>query len=102
VPEIEWHPEADAEFRSSGRFYESRQEGLGVRFGLAVLTAVEEAALDPERYQGTVGGCQLVRVKGFPYSVIYQGARPSLRILAIMHQHRRPGYWKDRAESWMR
>ena len=99
MPEIDWHPKADAEFRSSGCFYESRQAGLGERFGLAVLAAIEEAALNPERYQETVGDCQFVRVKDFPYSVIYQSRRPSLRIIAVMHQHRRPGYWKGRAES---
>lgn len=32
----------------------------------------------------------------FPYSVIYQVTPDELRILAVAHQRRRPGYWRGR------
>ena len=32
----------------------------------------------------------------FPYSIIYQVAEDELRILAVAHHRRRPGYWAGR------
>ncbi len=98
--EIQWHSEADSEFRSAARHYQRREEGLGDRFGRAILAAVDHAAVDPKRYQWIDGQCQFVRAKKFPYSVIYQEKEGGIRIVAIMHQHRRPGYWKERSGDW--
>lgn len=33
----------------------------------------------------------------FPFSVIYQVRGSEVRVLAIAHNRRRPGYWKKRA-----
>jgi plasmid stabilization system protein ParE len=35
----------------------------------------------------------------FPYSIIYVVREPRLVIVAVMHQHREPGYWRDRMEG---
>ena len=35
-------------------------------------------------------------VTRFPYHVIYLEAGMDLRILAIAHDRRKPGYWQDR------
>ncbi len=32
----------------------------------------------------------------FPYGLIYQIKSHALRIIAVAHLHRRPGYWKER------
>jgi toxin ParE1/3/4 len=32
----------------------------------------------------------------FPYSIIYQVTHEELRILAVAHHRRHPGYWTDR------
>ncbi|MBK7425134.1 MAG: type II toxin-antitoxin system RelE/ParE family toxin [Propionivibrio sp.] len=32
----------------------------------------------------------------FPYSIIYQVTVEELRILAVAHHRRRPGYWSGR------
>jgi hypothetical protein len=37
-------------------------------------------------------------VNRFPYGVIYQVKSRSLRIIAVAHLNRRPGYWKERLE----
>jgi hypothetical protein len=33
----------------------------------------------------------------FPYSVVFLPLATELRVLAIAHLHRRPGYWRRRA-----
>ena len=35
-------------------------------------------------------------LRRFPYSIIYQVKADELRVLAIAHQRRRPGYWTGR------
>jgi len=35
-------------------------------------------------------------LRRFPYAVIYHERKSVVRILAIAHGHRQPGYWKDR------
>jgi hypothetical protein len=35
-------------------------------------------------------------VKRFPYHVIYLEKQNDIRILAIAHDRRKPGYWKSR------
>jgi plasmid stabilization system protein ParE len=32
----------------------------------------------------------------FPYSIIYQTTADELRVVAVAHQRRRPGYWAKR------
>jgi hypothetical protein len=35
-------------------------------------------------------------LRRFPYAAIYHERKSVVRILAIAHGHRQPGYWKDR------
>jgi len=35
-------------------------------------------------------------MRRFPYSIIYSTASEEIRILAVAHQSRRPGYWRMR------
>jgi plasmid stabilization system protein ParE len=35
-------------------------------------------------------------VLGFPFAVLYEIGESKIYVAAVMHQHRRPGYWKDR------
>jgi plasmid stabilization system protein ParE len=37
-------------------------------------------------------------VTRFPYHVVHLEMTAQIRILAIAHDRRRPGYWKDRLE----
>jgi plasmid stabilization system protein ParE len=32
----------------------------------------------------------------FPYSIVYRVEGDLVRVLAVMHQRQRPGYWRDR------
>jgi toxin ParE1/3/4 len=43
--------------------------------------------------EGDVRRCLVNR---FPYGVLYSVESDRVYVLALMHLHRRPGYWKDR------
>ena len=97
--ELAWHPDAEEELNESGDYYEFRQPGLGIRMGHAVLAAIGEAAINPERYRAVAHGCRAIRVKRFPFRVIYRFTGAAIQIIAIMHDSRRPGCWIDRTRD---
>lgn len=91
-----FHSEAQEEMTESARFYEGRSEG----FGLDFLTAVEETVRRIEQFPeaGTIDRAKIRKrlVSGFPFTVLYEIQPDRIFIAAVMHQQRRPGYWKKR------
>ena len=77
-------------------FYEERGEGLGGDF----LAAVEQAARRIEQFPDAGSpegpGIRKRLVPGFPFTVLYARQQETIVVLAVMHQHRKPGYWKSR------
>lgn len=43
--------------------------------------------------EASIHQCRIIR---FPYGIIYRLKEDQIEIIAIMHLHRRPGYWKMR------
>ena len=75
-------------------WYDDQQLGLGIRFKSEVLAAIERIILYPEINTEIDTGIRRILVKSFPYMVIYSINRDSIEIIAVAHQHRRPGYWQ--------
>ena len=96
---IEFHPEAYEEMLESARFYEERTEGLGGDF----LAAVEETTRRIEQFPDAAPierpGVRKRIVFGFPFTILYERQEDVIFIAAVMHQHRKPGYWKDRLRT---
>jgi len=92
------HPEAHQEMIASARFYEEKSEGLGSDFLAAVETATRRIEQNPEAGPTQAPGIRKRLVSGFPFTVLYEIHVDRVFIAAIMHQQRRPGYWKTRVE----
>jgi plasmid stabilization system protein ParE len=93
---LAFHPEAEEEFLQAVDYYERCEEGLGLDFALAVHAAVERAVGHPASWpvlEGEVRRCQTVR---FPYGILYSVEPDGIFVLAVMHLHRKPGYWERR------
>ena len=95
--------EATSELESAAAWYDEQQPGLGAAFIDAVETALEFLAkwplsgvLVPE----VVPGLEIRRapVVRFPYQLPYLVLADHTRVLAVAHDHRRPGYWAPRTE----
>jgi len=93
---VRFHPEARAELRSSARYYESQRSGLGRRFLAAVRDATEHIRMFPGLYRVLEDDVRRCRVKRFPYGLLFRTEGDHIQILAVMHLHRRTGYWRDR------
>ncbi|WP_256838606.1 type II toxin-antitoxin system RelE/ParE family toxin [Ornithinimicrobium faecis] len=98
---MEWHPQAEGEFDADIDWYEAREVGVGDRFEVEVLAAVDESAGSPAAWAIWPGWDRdpVVRSKGvhnFPYRVVYFVEEGLVTIVAVAHTKRRPGYWQNR------
>jgi plasmid stabilization system protein ParE len=98
---VRFEEDADAEYRLAGRWYEQRREHLGIEFFDAVDATVDQVVAMP-RAGGLVPRLPAdlpVRrraVARLLYHVIYLETASEIRILAIAHDRRRPGYRRMR------
>ena len=94
----EFHAEAEEEFIEASQFYNSRVPGLGDRF----ISEVEQAILllteKPRIGQLMDEVFRRVVLDRFPYSIIYSIELEKIWIVAVAHQRRRPGYWRNRVD----
>lgn len=92
----EFHPEALAEYEQAALYYARCQEGLELRFITSVETAIRYILEAPARcriFEDDVRCC-LARV--FPYAILYTIEADYVLVVAVMHTHREPGYWRHR------
>ena len=93
---VEFDAAAREEFDEAFNWYAKRSPGAAIGFATEVDVAIESTAADSGRFERTYAGCQLFRLKRYPYCVIYYRVGASLRIVAVAHAKRRPAYWRQR------
>ena len=88
---------ARQELEEARSWYARQNEGLGLRFVKTIEAAILRIARFPFANTEIVPGIRRALVAEFPYMVIYACEVESevLSVIAIAHQHRRPGYWQD-------
>lgn len=94
-----FHPEAEAEFFAAIDYYEERETGLGFDFAIEVRSTVGNILRFPTAWPILEGDMRRSQLRRFPYGVIYSQHQDMIFILAVMHLHRDPDYWKIRALS---
>jgi len=91
---IRFHP--DAEMMAAAKYYESQQKDLGKRFLASVQDALNRIQVNPLLYQEIEAGVRRCLTMTFPFSVVFRIMPNQYVIIAVMHLHREPGYWKNR------
>jgi len=94
--ESTFHEDARAEFDEAADFYAMELASLGLAFVDAVEAAVAHVRVHPDSCPIILGRVRKVRVRRFPYSVMYSVVEDRIRILAVAHDRRRPYYWSGR------
>ena len=91
-----FHPEAHAEMIEQARYYENKSSDLGGDFLDAVEETTVRIAQSPQA--GAIDRANIRKrlVSGFPFTLLYEIQPDRIFIAAVMHQHRRPGYWRKR------
>ena len=93
---FEFHPEARLEFLDTVRYYESCQSGLGEHFIQSVDAAIAGVNENPEAWAEIEQDVRRKLTRIFPYAVLYTIEPEYILIVAIMHCHEEPGYWRSR------
>jgi len=102
--DVRYHPEALAELRADVAWYEDRGAGLGDRFEATVDDLIDTVLEWPESgaiWPGwdSIPVVRSRRVTGFPYRLVYVVQASELVVLALAHDKRLPGYWRERASE---
>lgn len=94
---LEFHPEAEQEFLEAAAHYETEIPGLGERFHAEVNRATDLLLQYPEIGPIVDAPLRKLVLDRFPYFLIYRISAETVRVLAVAHEKRRPGYWQARA-----
>jgi toxin ParE1/3/4 len=99
--EVRFDPDAIEELENAVRWYEDQREGLSIELLDEIDDAIAAAAEGGPRCRSIDGVADELVVKRvlvhrFPYIVYFVEVAEAVRIIAIAHERRRPGYWKQR------
>jgi hypothetical protein len=95
VRQIEIHPEVYDELEQARSWYETQTAGLGNDFLDEVERAINAVQRAPDAWPIYMNVHRYL-VHRFPFAILYRYDDFKIRIYAVMHLRRKPGYWKSR------
>jgi toxin ParE1/3/4 len=93
---IELHPEARLEFLDAVAHYKSIQPALGERFLEGVNASLESIRENPQLWTEIEQDVRRKLTRVFPYAILYTIEPDKILVVAVMHCHKEPGYWRSR------
>jgi hypothetical protein len=98
-----FHREARLEYIEALLLLEEERVGYGAKFEAEVEAALRRVDEFPKSAPRLPGFPEHVEVRVFPlrvfrYSLMVVFEKDDPVVYAVAHQHRRPGYWKDRVK----
>jgi len=94
--QIRYHPLFDCDVREAAAWYDRRSQGLGETYVQSVRVCVEQVIKDPDRFALASAGCRYLRLRRFPYVVLFEVANQELLLLGVLHTARSIDKWRDR------
>ena len=88
-------PAAEGDIREAFAWYRDRNARAAQDFRLEVFSAIERIAQGPLIRAAGENGTRKRILRRFPYTVMYEVNQRTVTILAVAHQRRRPGYWRN-------
>jgi len=96
---VVFHPEAEREFLAAIRQYAEIDAALAADFEAKIEEATTLAVSFPDMWREVSRGIRRCLVRRFPFGLLYAHDDNILYILAVMHLHAKPGYWKSRKKD---
>ena len=88
---------AAEELAAAVGWYEDRRAGLGAEFFDAIVRTLDRIAELPEAGAPFSDlNARRMLVTGFPYQIVYRIDSDGIRVIALAHLKRRPGFWRHR------
>lgn len=93
--------EAEEEITHAIDRYENEREGLGVEFWDELQAAMKTLESPGPECGPVIGlprelGVRRKLLTRFPYAIVFIELDASVRVISVMHGHRRPAYWRRR------
>lgn len=88
-------PDAEADLRAAFGWYFDRSPIAANAFRAEIIMAIDRLAQTAADWPRDEDGTYRYHLKHFPYTVMYEIAGIEATVLAVAHQRRRPGYWKQ-------
>jgi len=104
VKPVRVEPEAKQELAAAAAWYERQREGLGRELLAEVDSVFTAIGRSPGRYPlypsvSPELGVRRAAARRFPYSIAFIELPTVVRVLAVAHERRRPGYWVGRLKA---
>jgi plasmid stabilization system protein ParE len=98
---LRFDDDAVEEMEMAAEWYEARRQDLGIDFVTAVREALQRIADAPQTWPLVRDVPERLNVRRFllrrfPYSVVFMELDAEIRVLAIAHTSREPGFWRTR------
>lgn len=99
--QLRFHDDALDEIRGAAEWYEGRRQGLGDEFLDSLYLRLMQLADTPSLGRGFPGAdptapARRLLLARFPYVIVFVEVGEEIRVIAVMHARRQPGYWLDR------
>jgi plasmid stabilization system protein ParE len=95
--QVRFHRLATKETADAKAWYAARSPESAQRFLDAVLATADRIAKDRTTHAIGRSKYRYSYVRGFPYRLIYRVDASSVaQVVTVMHNRRRPGYWRHR------
>jgi len=91
-----FHPDVSHEIKESYIWYQEMAEGLGDNFINELEAAYQTIIELPNTWPKFQKEFRRFLLSSFPFSIIYKFEDNTIFIVAVMHNSRKPGYWKKR------
>jgi toxin ParE2 len=88
--------EVEAELADAVAYYNASMPGLGAEFASDVRDGLTRIEQYPKAWQLLGRRARRYRLSRFPYGLVYAPLASEILVLAVMHLHRKPDYWKKR------
>ena len=89
-------PEAEAELGEAFEWHESRVQGLGSEFLLAIDATLAGILRNPHQHPLVHKTVRRALLRRFPYKIFFVLGEHRIVILAVFHAKRNPKRWTDR------
>lgn len=97
VVAVEFHPAAVDEVIEAEAWYGERNPLAADAFRAELSRAVDSVRRSPERWPRHAAGTRCRHLRWFPFSLIYRPEPTLILVIAVAHQRRKPGYWRERS-----
>lgn len=93
---LELFEDAAAEIEEGRAWYRKRSESAEAGFLREIDHAIEQVSLAPRQWPLYLSGTRRYVFPTYPYSLVFFVEDDVIRVVAVAHEKRRPGYWRDR------